>query len=255
MDWWTTFFDDTYTSLWSSTLSDDRTRADADGLTALTSITPGSRVLDAPCGFGRISRALASRGALVLGVDQSAAQIALAEQCRGDLDPTRLRYLQHDLRHPLPLPPSETNFDVVFNVYSSLGYGTEDDDLAILRTLATALAPDGRFVLDTMHRDCVAARLSRGGPPGQRLPDGTLFIETPRLDPLTGRIETAWHWCGPSGSGTKQASLRIYTTEQLVTLLSRAGLTVVSLHAGLSTTPFSPTGPDLGGRVAILARR
>jgi SAM-dependent methyltransferase len=253
MDWWTTFFDDTYTSLWSSTLSDDRTRADADGLTALASITPGARVLDAPCGYGRISRVLASRGAFVLGVDQSADQLAFAERHRGDLDSTRLRYLHHDLR--LPLPAADPPFDVAFNVYSSLGYGTEDDDLAILRTLATSLTPGGRLVLDTMHRDCVAARLARGGPPGHRLPDGTLLLETPRLDPLTGRIETAWHWSGPSGSGTKQASLRIYTTDQLVALLSRAGLTVVSLHAGLSTTPFQPTGPDLGGRVALLARR
>jgi hypothetical protein len=38
-----------------------------------------------------------------------------------------LRYLRHDLRTPL----SETGFDVACNIFTSFGYGTEEEDVAI----------------------------------------------------------------------------------------------------------------------------
>ena len=48
---------------------------------------PGCRVLDAPCGWGRLSRPLAARGAIVLGVDQSETMIDAAEKRRGNCRP------------------------------------------------------------------------------------------------------------------------------------------------------------------------
>jgi len=249
--WWKGFFDELYIALWSGSLTPERSRAQAEGIWALAGLAAGSRVLDAPCGFGRIAKALAEMGATVLGVDAAQAQIDAAEQTRGDVGADRLRYRLHDLREPL----GETGFDVALNVYSSLGYGSEDDDLAILRTLAAAVRPGGTVLVEWHHRDAAIAALSRGAPSGERLSDGTLFTERPRLDPLTGRNETVWSWAGPSGTGEKRASIRVYAVHELVALVRRAGLTVVSLHAGCTTEPFQLEGPKMGGRAAILARR
>jgi hypothetical protein len=80
-------------------------------------------------------------------------------------------------------------------------------------------------------------------------------VEEPHLDPVTGRVETAWHWSGPRGAGVKRASIRIYTITELVRRLERAGLAFESAHAGCTPEPFRATGPDLGGRVGLLARR
>ncbi|MFQ5929962.1 MAG: class I SAM-dependent methyltransferase [Acidobacteriota bacterium] len=130
--WLEDFFDADYLHLWRGMITEERTRHEAQGLWQLLDLGEGSRVLDAPCGYGRLSRPLAERGARVLGVDQSQLLIDQAEHERGELPKERLRYLRHDLRHPL----SEDRFDAAINIFSSLGYGTEEDDLSILNTLA-----------------------------------------------------------------------------------------------------------------------
>lgn len=62
-----------------------------------------------------------------------------------------------------------------------------------------------------MHRDAVAARFARGVKPAYRLDDGTLVVEDPTFDPISGRVDTTWYWSGPDGQGSKSASLRMYT--------------------------------------------
>lgn len=240
------FFDDEYIRLWAGALGAERTAKEADGLWALVGLAPGMRVLDAPCGFGRLSRALAERGALVLGVDVLATQLETAERGRGDLDETRLRYLRHDLRRPL----DEGGFDAAFNIYTSIGYGSDDDDVAMIRTLGLALRPGGHLVVEAHHRDVVVAFLSTGGSLGERHPDGTLIVNSARWDPATSRCDARWSWWGPHGHGEKQLEFRIYAIHEIVGLVQKAGLRFLSLHAGCTTDPFKG-----GQRVAVLAER
>ncbi|HZA12925.1 MAG TPA: class I SAM-dependent methyltransferase, partial [Myxococcaceae bacterium] len=152
-DWWQTFFDEDYARLWSVFTPPKQTESEVDALWKLLGLAPGSRVFDAPCGYGRISLPLAQRGARVLGVDYSADLLSTAERERGEIGTDLLAYLRHDLREPL----AETGFDVALNVFSSLGYGTEADDERILRTLRGAVRPGGRVFIDTMHRDSAVA--------------------------------------------------------------------------------------------------
>jgi SAM-dependent methyltransferase len=250
-EWWRSFFDGEYLRLWGALATPEQSREQADGLWQVLGLGPGARVLDAPCGYGRLSIPLAERGALVVGVDQSAELLAEAERGRGGLGEDRLRYRRHDLRQVL----AEGGFDAAINVFSSLGYGSEEEDLAILTTLRRAVRPGGRVFVETMHRDAAVAGRLAGGPPPRRLPDGTLMIEEGALDPITGRVETCWYWAGPSGSGARPASLRVYCITELVRLLERAGLRFVSAHKGCSPERFDPTGPSMGGRVGLLAAR
>jgi SAM-dependent methyltransferase len=247
--WWETFFDVDYPRIWGHVSRPGE--EEASTLWRILGLAPGCRVLDAPCGYGRVSLPLASLGASVCGVDQSASLLEEAEHRRGEIGPEQLRYLRHDLRVPL----TESGFDVALNLFSSLGYGTEADDLAILRTLAAAVRPGGRVAIDTMHRDVVVTRLSREVVPAYRLPDGTLVMEEPRFDPIAGRIETTWYWSGPGGAGQKSGSFRVYALTELVRLVEMAGLHfALALHPG-SGAPFAAAGPSLGGRVLLIADR
>ena len=243
LGWVEGFFDAEYLKVWGVFVPAQRTEREADGIWQLANLAPGSRVLDAPCGYGRLSLALASRGAQVLGVDQSEALLADA----ATRPHANLRYLRADLREPL----TEGNFDAALNIFSSLGYGTEADDLAILTNLARSVRAGGTVIVESNHRDNIVARLTKGLPSAFRLPD-LMVIEEPKFDPATGRIDTTWYWSGPIGSGSKSASFRVYAITELVSLVERAGLTVRGIHRGLTTEPY---GSELNGRVAIVASR
>jgi SAM-dependent methyltransferase len=250
-EWWTTFFDASYLGLWGQVLTEEASAKQAGELWSMMDLLPGCRVLDAPCGWGRLSRPLAELGAAVVGVDQSAEMVTEAEARRGDLPLVRLRYLQHDLREPLP----EGGFDVAANVFTSFGYGTEEDDLAIFRTLRAAVRPGGRVVVETNHRDLMCAYVARGSKHAMRLPDGTLFLDDSEFDAIAGVVTLTWHWAGPRGSGSKQAKWRCHTPTQIVSLLERAGLCFAGAYKGLSKEPYKAEGPEAGGRLAVVAVR
>jgi SAM-dependent methyltransferase len=254
-NWWETFFDSDYIRLWGQFVTPDSTPAEVAGLWELLNLREGSRILDAPCGYGRLSLPLAEHGAIVLGVDQSSDLLAHAEKHRGEIPRERLHYLHHDLRQPLPQTGALSGFDTAINIFSSLGYGREEDDGAILKNLASAVRPGGLVFIETVHRDAAVARLSRNARPANRLPDGTIVIEEPELDPITGRISTCWFWSGPRGHGEKRAAIRIYSATELVRLLEGAGLQFLSAHQGCSPEPFHAAGPDMGGRLGLLAQR
>lgn len=248
-NWWKTFFDSDYARLWGEFAAAEADLAQADALWQLLNLQEGSRVLDAPCGYGRLSVLLAERGASVVGVDQSEVLLKRAEENRGAIAPSSLRYIRHDLREPLP----ERGFDAAFNVFTSIGYGTEEDDLAILKALRAALRPGGLLFLDTAHRDAFIALRLQGGPPPRRLADGTLIVEECLFDPVAGRNDSSWFWYGPGGNGEKSASIRLYTATELVRLLELAGLRFRSAHSGCSLAPFKAETVNMGGRLGILA--
>jgi 2-polyprenyl-3-methyl-5-hydroxy-6-metoxy-1,4-benzoquinol methylase len=249
--WWKTFFDDDYLHIWTQILTDEASEQQALDLWSMLDLRPGCRILDAPCGWGRLSRPLARLGATVLGVDQSDRQIAFAAHSSEPLPAYRLRYLQHDLRTPL----AETDFDVACNVFTSFGYGTEEEDVALFSTLRAAVRPGGRVVVETNHRDSMCAAIARGANGSRRLPDGTLFVEESVFDAISGVVRLNWYWSGPSGSGEKHAHWRAYTPTQIIDLLRRAGLRFDGAYKGLSKTPYKAEGPDAGGRLAVVALR
>jgi SAM-dependent methyltransferase len=250
-DWWQTFFDNDYLRIWEAVEPPGRTEKQTSGLWTVLGLEENSAILDAPCGYGRISRALAARGARVLGVDLSTDLLAEAERRRGDISPDRLRYLRHDLRAPL----DESGFESALNIFSSLGYGSEADDVAILSTLCRAVRPGGLVFIETMHRDALAVKLHSGNNPSARLPDGTLLVEDVKFDPIAGRVDSTWYWSGPNGSGQKCSSLRVYTATELARLLDAAGLRLRSIHNGCSAEPFVASGPGISGRLGLLAAR
>jgi 2-polyprenyl-3-methyl-5-hydroxy-6-metoxy-1,4-benzoquinol methylase len=250
-EWWKTFFDQDYLRVWGQMFTEEANAKQAADLWSMLDLQPGCRLLDAPSGWGRLSRPLALLGAAVLGVDQSETMVATAEGLRGELPPERLRYACHDLREPLP----DTGFDVACNIFTSFGYGTEEEDVAIFRTLRGAVRPGGQVLVETNHRDLMYSFIAHGSKASKRMPDGTLFVDEPEFDAISGVVRLNWYWSGPVGSGEKHAEWRCYTPTQIVGLLERAGLRFAGAYKGLSKTPYKAEGPEAGGRLAVVAVR
>lgn len=250
-EWWKTFFDQDYLRIAEQMFNQEDNTRQAEELWSMLDLSPGYRLLDAPCGWGRLSLPLALRGAIVLGVDQSEMLLTAAESRRAEVPPERLRYLRHDLRTPLP----QTGFDIACNIFTSFGYGTEEEDLALFRTLRGAVRPGGRVVVETNHRDMLCGFLARGARASRRMADGTVFLDEPGFDPIAGVVTLNWYWSGPNGSGEKHAEWRCYTPTEIIRLLEHAGLRLVGAYKGLSKTLYTAEGPDVGGRLAVIAMR
>lgn len=150
--WFKDWFNSPYYHLLYSNRDEKEAAAFIDKLVEYLHPDPGAYMLDVACGKGRHSRYLADKGYVVTGIDLSEESIAAARR----LENERLSFFQHDMR----LPYRINYFDVVFNFFTSFGYfETRHENDNALRTLANALKPGGRLVLDYLNSRYVATHL------------------------------------------------------------------------------------------------
>lgn len=110
---------------------------------ALLGEVSGRRVLDAGCGPGLYLAELRTRGAEVIGFDQSADMVRHARQRLGPDAQVR----QHDLDEPLDWLPDATA-DLIL---TTLVIHYVRNRVAALRELHRVLTPTGRLILSTSH--------------------------------------------------------------------------------------------------------
>ena len=111
------------------------TASEIRALARQAGIGPGVALLDLCCGVAGPGRLITRElGCDYLGVDASASAVALARERAGDL-PCRFAIAQVP-----PLPPG--SFDVVLLLETMLAFADKD---ALLRAVAAALEPGGRF--------------------------------------------------------------------------------------------------------------
>jgi SAM-dependent methyltransferase len=113
--------------------------ADVHGEAAFTErlLPPGSSVLDAGCGTGRVARELARRGFDVVGVDSDASMLAVAREAAPEL-----RWVDADLAR-LDLPHRVDVAVLAGNVMVFLAPGTEQQ---VLRRTAAHVRRGGLVV-------------------------------------------------------------------------------------------------------------
>lgn len=109
-----------------------------------------ARMLDVACGKGRHSMQLAAHGFDVTGIDLSKESIKEALKSEGG----KLHFFEHDMRLPFWI----NYFDVAFNFFTSFGYfETQREHDNAIRTIAGALKPGGRFVMDFLNVKATAS--------------------------------------------------------------------------------------------------
>ena len=115
----------------------------------IANLAPGSNVLDAGCGLGRISVELAALGLDVTGVDIIQSELDAAQDS-AQAEGVELTLVNHDLRtfH------APNQFDCAVNLYTSFGYcDTVDEDMQILRNIAESVKPGGTFIMECTSRE------------------------------------------------------------------------------------------------------
>ncbi|MGD8277831.1 MAG: class I SAM-dependent methyltransferase [Gemmatimonadota bacterium] len=213
--WWRHSFDDEYYRLHAPLFPEAQSRSEVASMIELLGLPNGARVLDAPCGWGRHTLLLAEAGFRTFGTDLSLALLRRARTRRK----RRPLYAAADVR---ALPFAAGVFDAVLNVFTSLGiFHTDADDVRMLREARRVLAPGGRFLLETMHRDDVVRHYATKD--RWSLPDGTRITAERTFDPVSGLSRERWVWSRGTKRGEREHVLRLRTATEVAGLIRRAG--------------------------------
>jgi SAM-dependent methyltransferase len=241
---WDAFFSDFYLRAFAGDVRDLAAEEQALAAARLGRAPEGGDVLDAPCGFGRHSIPLARAGYRVVGADRSAV---LLEEARRRAGGERWpKWVQADYRD---LPHADESFDLALNLFSSLGYLGDEQDTRALAELRRVLRPEGRLVLETMHRDLLLLRWQEQD--WRLLGEGRLLLEQRTFDPASGVAQMTQTLVPSNGEReSRTTSLRVYTATELLAMLARAGFGEARCHGGLDGSPFAS-----GTRLVIVARR
>lgn len=178
-------FGDDYLYFYQGFLSEERNYADLDRVVETLGLTPGDKVLDAPCGHGRLANLLAERGMEVTGVDATREFIDLARADAIERG-VEVDYRVGDLRELGVDGP----FDAVVCWFTSFGYFDDPGNQGVLAEFARVLRPGGKLGIEMIHHDGLLRRFTPAPFAGTTFREEDVMIDTSTFDPVTGRIQT-----------------------------------------------------------------
>ena len=195
----------------------------------------GKSVLDVPCGIGRVSHFLSEMGYRVVGVDISERLIEEARKRS-----PKVTFVEGDMRK-LHEVIGDEKFDIVINIFNSLGYYTEEEDLNILKNLKDA--SNKLIIINIDNRDYVIYNK----PEIQHIYiPPYIVIDVNEFDPYTSRliIKRTYYMNGKEVEKFT-FSQRLYSLHEIVKALKGLGLNILGVYSGYSLKPFEPLDPQM----------
>src|SRR6266700_1381716 len=216
-DWWKDFFSGSIVDFWRRVMPPETTRAEAEFLMRTLQVQPGARLLNVPCGDGRLSLELARRGHRMTGVDISPDFLEVARE-----DSRREGLVIEWRLSEMRELPWEPRFDGAFCAGSSFGFLGDEGDAAFLDSVARTLKPGSRLVIDAVKAAEVVLAQFR---PSHEMEVGDIhFAAENSYDPACGWMDSRYRITRRGlESETRQAAHRIYTYREVVRMLEAAG--------------------------------
>jgi len=197
----------------------------------------GARVLDIPCGQGRLTIPLARMGLRMTGVDLTPGYIWTA---RRNAKRSRLRidFIRGDMREAV----SPGGFDAAFNWFGSFGYFSDEDNLKFCRAVLRALKPGGRFLVEGPNKHWILANFR---PRMESVYGGVRIVQRSRWDRRGSRIVTRWTLLRGKKVEHHTSRMRIFGGADMRGLLLSAGFRDIRLYGRRPVGPFRRNSPRL----------
>ena len=211
----------------------------------------GCRILDAPCGIGRVAIPLARLGFDISGIDLSPHLVRVANRkaARFKLAAGRAMFLVGEMRE-LSSKFAPESFDAVLNVFTSIGYGSEEDDLKFFREARAVTKRGGLLLISGLrNRDYVARN------PSQNIYEESariLVLDTYRFDSARSRERGIWRFYLKSGgkwgslkfAGEFPIDIRVYSPHELDSRLQATGWSVKeTFESFITKAPYRADSP------------
>jgi SAM-dependent methyltransferase len=238
-DWFKDFFAGATLDLWRRAKAPSVTEDETDFLIEKLSVAFGGRLLDVPCGNGRLSNPLALQGYRITGVDLCAEfiQEATATSQAGHLtdsnDYAVPEFIVGDMRQLLGLG----EFDGAYCMGNSFGYFDRTGTKRFLSSLAGCLKSKARFVLDS---SMIAEAFLVNGAEREWLQLGDMYMLVEnQYDCVSSAVETTYTFLRNGQEEKRSAVHWIYTVGDLSDMLNEAGFTTLELLSSMESEPFS----------------
>jgi SAM-dependent methyltransferase len=192
---------------------------------------PGSRILDVPCGTGRVGLPLSMRGFRITGVDRTPEFLADARRAAAQSN-LNAEFEERDMRNL----PWIGHVDHAYCWGNSFAYMGDDGDLAFLKAVGRALKPGGTFALET-HFCAEGLFIQRLQKRWFELNNMTILHDT-EYDPATSILTSTYVSLVNNQRERKQAHYRIYTFRQLMEMFATAGFEVLNAYGSISREPY-----------------
>lgn len=236
--WYESFFSGLAVEFWRAVIPPEITREEVGFLVDCLQLAPGSRVLDVPCGDGRLALELAAQGIRVTGVDISAEFVEAARRGAGQRG-LEVEFSRGDMREL----PGTGEFDSAFCFGNSFGYLDDGGNVEFLHAVGRALRLQGRFALSWGYAaESIFPNLKDRT---EMEVAGFHFAEENRYEPQTGRVETRYTFRHDGRSETKLGTQRVYMLSELFRMLRDAGLEPIETFASTAKEPFRLASPVL----------
>lgn len=216
---------------------------EVQGLLRLSGVRRGN-VLDAACGVGRHSLALAGKGFDVTGIDFNPTYLKQARQ-KAKRQGLKVRFEQAQLAD---LRAYAGTFDLVTNLFTSFGYySAARQNENALRQMVACLKPGGRLAIELLPRETLTGIFHPQA--WQTVPGGHLLQERRYLSGGT-RLGTRAIWAVRGRHRVQDSIIHLYTRAELAELFRRAGLIQVKAYGDFDGRRFKA-----GDRLLMIGRK
>ena len=221
-EWFEKFFAGLYGEVLACQFTPEETRRQARTVKRVLGLKRGARVLDIPCGMGRLTLPLAQMGFEMTGVDLTESYVRRARR-EAKKAGARIRYRTGDMREI----EFDGEFDAAVNWFTSFGYFSDEDNLSFLKKARQALRPGGKLLIETMNKTWVVANWQARG---VREYAGVRVVNTARFDRRTDRIINIWKFSKGRRRETQTLVLRVFDAGSMRRMLREAGFRDVRIY-------------------------
>ncbi|MEZ4360012.1 MAG: class I SAM-dependent methyltransferase [Kofleriaceae bacterium] len=225
--WFAEVFDEDYLRTLPF-LTPQATQAEAEFVAASLGTSPGAKLLDVGCGYGRHAMELAARGYHVVGLDLSTPLLV-----RGGEEAHRRGLTINFIRGDMRELEFDGQFDGAYCLFSTFGYFDDETNKKTAGNLSRALRPGGKCVFEILNRDYIIADLpTRVWWEG----DGCVVLEEVDFNYFSSRVCVNRSVVFDDTRQLEQEiSIRAYSLHEVGKLMLAAGFRVLEVSGSYQT--------------------
>jgi ubiquinone/menaquinone biosynthesis C-methylase UbiE len=231
-EWFEKIFDNDYIRAYSR--QNKSTVEDVNVIIELLSPEKNMKILDLCSGYGRHSLELARRGYNITGYDLSMEFIKYAKK-KADEENLKVDFVHGDVREL----DYKDEFDIVLNLYTSFGYFSHDENQEVIESIARALVPNGRFLIEAL---CFSGLIRRADPEQPATVfegDDVMIVDTRRWDLEQNIMNVSRKLFFTDGTRNEYTfALRVYTLAEMIRMIQKAGLRLVDYFGSLQGNAY-----------------